>query len=121
MVAAMSRFTILHNPRCSKSRETLRLLREKDIEPEVIEYLSAPPSKKQFAKILDMLDMKPRQVMRTREAEYREHGLDNSGLSDSQLIELMLAHPKVIERPIVFTDQKAVIGRPPENVLELLA
>lgn len=120
MVAAMSRFTILHNPRCSKSRETLRLLQENGVEPDVVEYLSAPPSEKQFSGILSLLDLTPRQVMRTREPEYRDNDMDNPDLSDSQLIKLMLQHPKVIERPIVFTEKNAVIGRPPEKVLELI-
>jgi len=111
---------IYHNPRCSKSRQTLQLLRDKGIVPEVIEYLKTPPDKPELKEILKLLGMKPRDLMRTREAVYREAGLDDPGLSDDQLINAMIEHPVLIERPIVLTAGKAALGRPPEKVLEIL-
>ena len=113
--------TIYHNPRCSKSRQTLELLHEKNIEPEVVEYLKNPPSREQLLEILDMLGLEPRQLMRTKEPEYREQGLDDESLSRDQLIEAMLATPKLIERPIVVNNGKAAIGRPPESVLDIFS
>ncbi len=112
--------TIYHNPRCSKSRQTLELLREKGLEPEIIEYLKAPPSREELERVLGMLGLEPRQLMRTKEAEYKELGLADQGLSRGQLIDAMVAHPKLIERPIVIKDGRAALGRPPEQVLEVL-
>lgn len=111
---------IYHNPRCSKSRQTLALLNEQGIEPEIIRYLESPPTAQQLNHILDMLDCEPRQLMRTKEAEYKELGLDNPGLTRDQLIEAMVQTPKLIERPIVINDGKAALGRPPETVLNIL-
>lgn len=111
---------IYHNPRCSKSRQTLQLLKDNQVEPEVVEYLKTPPSREELEQLLDMLGLEPRELMRTKEKEYREQGLDNPELSRDQLIDAMLATPKLIERPIVIKDGKATIGRPPERVLELL-
>ena len=111
---------IYHNPRCSKSRQTLQLLQEQAIEPEVIEYLKTPPSASELAKVLKMLGLAPRDLIRRKEAEYKSSGADNPELSDTQLIEIMVAHPKLIERPIVINDGKAAIGRPPEQVLDIL-
>ncbi len=111
---------IFHNPRCSKSRQTLQLLQEQGIEPEVVEYLQTPPDRKTLERVLKMLNMEPRDLMRKKEAEYKENGLDEPGLTRDQLIDAMIAHPKLIERPIVIKDSKAVIGRPPEKVLDLL-
>jgi arsenate reductase len=111
---------IYHNPRCSKSRQTLQLLGEHDVEPEVIEYLKTPPDEKTLREILKQLGLKPRQLMRTKEALYTELGLADESLSDNELIQAMLDNPKLIERPIVVKDGKAVIGRPPENVLSIL-
>jgi arsenate reductase len=112
--------TIYHNPRCSKSRQTLQLLRDKGIEPNIIEYLSTPPNPAELSDILDRLGLEPRDLMRKKEAEYAEAGLDNPGLSREELIQRMVDYPKVIERPIVLKDNKAAVGRPPENVLEIL-
>lgn len=117
----MSTATIYHNPRCSKSRQTLQLLQDKQVDTEVVEYLKTPPNREQLVTILDMLGLEPRQLMRTKETEYKEQGLDNPSLSREQLIDAMLATPKLIERPIVITNGKAAIGRPPENVLEILS
>jgi arsenate reductase len=112
--------TIYHNPRCSKSRATLELLREQGIEPNIIEYLKTPPSQAELARILKMLGMEPRELMRSKEAEYRQQGLDNPGLKQKDLVKAMHDTPKLIERPIVVANGRAAIGRPPEEVLEIL-
>lgn len=112
--------TIYHNPRCSKSRQTLALLQEKSIKPEIVEYLKTPPDKATLRKILSMLDLAPRELMRRNEAAYRERGLDADGIDDDTLLEAMIDEPILIERPIVVADGKAAIGRPPENILEIL-
>ena len=112
--------TIYYNPRCSKSRATLELLKTNNREPEVIEYLNAPPAKETLEAILGMLGMEPRDLMRTHEKEYAEAGLDNPDLSRAELIAAMIQYPRLIERPIVVTDGKAAIGRPPEKVLDIL-
>ncbi|RMG33703.1 MAG: arsenate reductase (glutaredoxin) [Gammaproteobacteria bacterium] len=111
---------IYHNPRCSKSRQTLQLLQEKGIEPEIVEYLKTPPTADELRELLDKLGMRPRDLIRKREAEYKASGADNPDLSDDELIELMVAHPKLIERPIVVHDGKVALGRPPEQVLDIL-
>jgi len=111
---------IYHNPRCSKSRQTLKILEEQAVSPEVVEYLKTPPDAETLSGLLDMLGLEPRELMRKKEKEYKESGAADSGLSRQQLIELMVQHPKLIERPIVVTNGKAVIGRPPESVLEIL-
>lgn len=110
--------TIYHNPKCSKSRATLALLQERGLEPQVIEYLQHPPSAEELKTILRMLGMKPRELLRPKEA--REAGLDDPALSDDAVIAGMLAHPITIERPIVIADDRARLGRPPEAVLEVL-
>ncbi len=111
---------IYHNPRCSKSRQTLQLLQERGVEPEVIEYLKNPPSHPELSAILDMLEMEPRDLMRKNESEYKENNLDDNSLDRQTLIEAMVNHPILIERPIVVANDKAAIGRPPEKVLEIL-
>ncbi|BFN13883.1 MULTISPECIES: arsenate reductase (glutaredoxin) [Marinobacter] len=111
---------IFHNPRCSKSRQTLELLQQKGIEPEIIRYLETPPTEQELLHILDLLGCEPRELMRTKEAEYREQGLDNPDLSRDALIRAMANTPKLIERPIVLANGKAAVGRPPENVLDIL-
>ena len=111
---------IYHNPRCSKSRQTLQLLKDNNIDPEVVEYLKAPPTREELERILDMLGLEPRKLMRRKEKEYKELGLADPGLSRDQLIDAMIEHPRLIERPIVIKDGKATIGRPPEKVLEIL-
>ena len=112
--------TIYHNPRCTKSRETLALLQNKGIKPVIIEYLQNPPDQKTLANILDKLGMTARQLMRTREAAYTENNLADTTLSTNQLIAAIIANPVLMERPIVLANGKAAIGRPPENVLEIL-
>jgi arsenate reductase len=113
--------TIFHNPRCSKSRDTLALLRKKGISPTIVAYLEQPPSPAELGKLLSRLGfVDARQLMRKNEAEYTELGLDNPGLDQEALIAAMVAHPRLIERPIVVNGEKAAIGRPPENVLTIL-
>lgn len=112
--------TVYHNPRCSKSRQTLQLLQERGGEPQVVEYLKTPPDKDELVKILDLLGLEPRQLMRKGEKEYQELDLDNPALSREELIEAMVRHPILIERPIVLANGRAAIGRPPEKVLEIL-
>ena len=109
---------IFHNPRCSKSRQPLELIQQRGIEPEIIRYLETPPTEQELLHIL--LGCEPRQLMRTKESEYKEQGLDNPELSREQLVKAMVATPKLIERPIVLANGKAAIGRPPESVLEIL-
>ncbi|GGC79915.1 arsenate reductase [Marinobacter halophilus] len=111
---------IFHNPRCSKSRQTLELLQQHGIEPEIIRYLETPPTVQELLHILDLLDCEARRIMRTKEPEYREQGLDNPELTREQLVKAMVTTPKLIERPIVLANGKAAIGRPPENVLDIL-
>ncbi len=110
---------IYHNPRCRKSRETLSLLVENGVNPEIILYLDHSPSKKDLKKILLMLDIKAEELIRKGEAIYKEH-YKGQELSETKWIEAMIKYPKLIERPIVIHGNKAVIGRPPENVLSLL-
>ncbi len=112
--------TIYHNPRCSKSRQTLQLLAENRIELEVVEYLKTPPDRATLEHLLQLLGLEPCQLMRRKEKAYQELGLDDPDLSRDQLIDAMLAHPKLIERPIVVSNGKAAIGRPPESVLDIL-
>ena len=112
--------TIYYNPRCSKSRQTLQLLRDKGVEPDIVEYLKTPPSVAEIAQLLGLLGMAPRDLMRKKEAPYSERGLADGSLSDADLIAAMHDAPVLIERPIVVKGKKAVLGRPPENVLDLL-
>jgi len=111
---------IYHNPRCSKSRQTLELLEERGIAPTVIEYLKTPPEAKELKDILALLGKSPRQLMREKEDVYAELDLDDPSLSDDALIDLMAKHPILIERPIVLANGKAALGRPPEQVLDIL-
>ena len=109
-----------HNPRCSKSRQTLKLIQDAGIAPEVIEYLDSPPSTRELAQILQKLGIEPRELMRKGESIYKELGLASRELSRQEAIQLLHEHPRLIERPIVVKGDRAVIGRPPETVLELL-
>ena len=116
--------TIYHNPRCSKSRETLELLRGRGLEPTVIEYLATPPDASRLKQILNLLGIEPRRLMRTGEAAYKENGLADPALPPEALIDAMTSHPILIERPIVVVadekGERAAIGRPPESVLKIL-
>jgi len=110
---------IYHNPKCSKSRATLALLEEQGVEAEVIKYLDTPPSKEELKELLKMLGMSARELMRTKEDIYKELGLKDIENED-KLVDAMVQHPKLIERPIVIKDGKAAIGRPIENIVELI-
>lgn len=112
--------TIYHNPKCSKSRETLALLQEKGVKPKVIEYLKTPPDAATLKKLLKLLGIGPRDLMRRKEEPYKALGLDDPKVSNDALIAAMVAHPVLIERPIVVANGKAALGRPPENVLAIL-
>ncbi len=112
--------TIYHNPRCSKSRQTLQLLQQQGITPEIIEYLKTPPGVQELDDILQKLDMEPRKLMRKTEATYKANGLDDVSLDRQALITAMVDHPILIERPIVVANGKAALGRPPEAVLAIL-
>ena len=111
---------IYHNPRCSKSRQTLQLLEENGVQAEVIQYLKTPPTADELDAILTMLNIQPRELMRTKEAEYKATGMDNPDLDRDALIAGMVNTPKLIEGPIVLANGKAAIGRPPESVLAIL-
>ena len=111
---------ILHNPRCSKSRATLQILEQHGVEPEIILYQETPPDVEQLTSILKKLGMQPRELMRKGQSEYKEMGLENEQLSESELIAAMIKTPILIERPIVLANDKASIGRPPESVLDIL-
>lgn len=113
--------TIYHNPRCSKSRETLELIKQHSDNVEVIEYLKTPPSAAELRDLLAKLGICARELLRSKEDEYQHLGLSDNTLSDQQLIEAMIKHPKLIERPIVVNGDKAAIGRPAENVLTILS
>ncbi len=110
--------TIYHNPRCSKSRETLKLLEGRGLAPRVVEYLKTPPTEAELVRILALLGKSPRDLLRRKEAA--EAGIDPDALADAALIAAMVAHPAVIERPIVVAEGKAAVGRPPEAVLAIL-
>ena len=112
--------TIYHNPKCSKSRQTLKLLQEQGINPLTIEYLKNPPTVEKLKEILSLLGVSPRDLIRKKEDEYKELDLANSRLSDEDLIGFMVKNPNLIERPIVLANGKAALGRPPEQVLYIL-
>ena len=111
---------IYHNPRCSKSRQTLKLIEESGVKPEIIEYLNTPPTEKELDALLKMLGIEPEELIRKKEFDYKELGLAQKNLSRKEIIKVMVENPKLIERPIVVEDNKAILGRPPENVKELL-
>ncbi|MCF9021169.1 MULTISPECIES: arsenate reductase (glutaredoxin) [Pseudomonas syringae group] len=116
----MTDLTLYHNPRCTKSRGALELLQARGLSPDVVLYLETPPDAAQLRQLLGKLGISARQLLRTGEDDYKQLNLADASLSDEQLIAAMAAHPKLIERPILVVGDKAVIGRPPENVLELL-
>ena len=117
----MSELKILHNPRCSKSRQTLQLLTDKGLTPQIIQYLNIPPNQQELSLIIQQLGFdSARSLMRKGESEYKEQNLADSTLSETQLIQAMVNTPKLIERPIVLFNGKAAIGRPPEAVLDIL-
>ncbi len=116
----MPSVTIYHNPRCTKSRQTLELLRNQGLEPEIILYLEDAPSQAQLAELLRQLGMKARELLRKGEQVYKDLGLKDPARTEQQLIEAMAENPILIERPIVVANGRAALGRPPENVLDIL-
>ena len=115
----MANVTIWHNPRCSKSRNAVALLEEQGIEAEVVKYLDTPPSKDEIKAVLKMLGMSARELMRTKETLYKELGLKDV-TDEEELIDAMVQNPKLIERPVVIKEGRATVGRPIENIMELL-
>lgn len=115
-----SSITIYHNPRCSKSRQTLQLIRDSGAEPTIVEYLKTPPAHSELDSLLKKLKLDPFDLMRRKEAVFRELDLASKELSRDEAIDVMIEHPVLIERPIVVKGRQAVIGRPPENIQELL-
>ena len=115
----MAKVTIWHNPRCSKSRNSMTLLEEKGVDAKVVKYLDTPPTKEELKTLLSQLGMSARELMRTKEDIYKELNLKDE-MNEDKLIEAMVANPKLIERPIVIKDGKAAIGRPIENIVELI-
>lgn len=112
--------TIFHNPACSNSRSALALLRERGIEPEIVEYLKTPPSAERLADLLAAMGITPRELLRSKEPQYAELGLDDPKWTDAQLIAQMVSHPVLMNRPIVETPQGTRLCRPGERVLDLI-
>jgi len=112
--------TIYHNPRCSKSRKTLELLEQHQQQPQVVEYLKTPPDANTLKQLLKQLGITARELLRSQEEEYKLAGLDDLTLNEDAIIAAMMKYPKLIERPIVVIGNKAIIGRPPEKVLDLI-
>ena len=112
--------TIYHNPRCSKSRQTLKLLQDKGVEPRIVEYLQTPPDAETLRRLIALLGISPRDLLRRKEAPYNELNLADPEKSDEEIIAAMTQHPILIERPIVVKDERAALGRPPEQVLDIL-
>lgn len=117
----MSRVSIYHNPRCSKSRQALALLEQQGDELDVIQYIDTPPDSATLSALLQQLGLSARELMRKGEDVYKELQLDDPDLSEAELVQAMVDYPRLIERPIVIRDGKAIIARPPERVLELYA
>jgi len=116
----MSEYTIYHNPRCSKSRQTLTILQEKGIQPEIILYLETPLDANELSRLIEKLGIQVRDLLRKGEDDYKQLGLKDPSMSETDILDAMSRHPKLIERPIVVKGDNAVLGRPPENVLELI-
>ena len=110
---------IYHNPGCSKSREALQILHQNNKEPEIIEYLATPPNKETLRQIIKMLGISPRDLVRTNESAYIDAKLDDSA-TDEQIIEAICEHPTLLQRPIVISGNRAIIGRPPNKVLDII-
>lgn len=117
----MSELIIYHNPRCSKSRATLALIEAQGHTPTIVEYLTTPPTVPELQDIIKKLGIHPRDILRTKEEEYKSLNLADQSLSDEAILATITEHPRLLERPIVVTNNQAIIGRPPENVLPLLA
>ncbi|TBU99912.1 arsenate reductase (glutaredoxin) [Stutzerimonas kirkiae] len=117
----MTELILYHNPRCSKSRGALELLQARGLQPRIVRYLETPPSPAELTDLLARLGIPARQLLRTSEEEYKTQGLDDASLDDEKIIAAMAAHPRLIERPILVVGKRAVVGRPPERVLEILS
>ena len=116
----MSAYKIFHNSRCSKSRQSLQILQDNNCDIEIINYLETDLNVSLIKDVLHKLSLKPRDILRTSEQDYKDNNLKEDNFSDDDLIDYMIKHPKLIERPIVIKGHRAVLGRPPENVLELI-
>ena len=116
----MSAYKIFHNPRCSKSRQALQILQDNNCDIEIINYLETDLNASLIKDVLHKLSLKPRDILRTSEQDYKDNNLKEDNFSDDDLIDYMIKHPKLIERPIIIKGHRAVLGRPPENVLELI-
>jgi arsenate reductase (glutaredoxin) len=116
----MGDVTIYHNPRCSKSRQTLALLIDRGLSPKIVHYLDTPPSAATLTRLLTLLSMCPRQLLRVDEPQFAELHLENPALTDAELIDAIERHPVLMQRPIVEANGRAAMGRPPENVLQIL-
>ena len=116
----MTDLKIYHNPRCSKSRQTLALIEEKGLTPTIIRYLESPPDAAEISDLLMKLGISARALLRKGQQDYKDQNLENTRLSEAELIDAMATYPKLIERPIVVKNNKAILGRPPENVLDLI-
>ena len=116
----MSKYTIFHNPRCSKSRQTLQILKDNECDTEIILYLETAIDQSVIKSAIKKISLSPRELLRKGEQEFKDNDLKNKNLSDQEILEFMVKHPKLIERPIVIKGEKAILGRPPENVLELI-
>jgi arsenate reductase len=117
----MTDLTLYHNPSCSKSRGALEILKARGLSPKVVRYLDTPPNAAELQALLVKLGLPARQLLRTGEEAYKSLNLADASLSEAQLIAAMVAQPKLIERPILIAGERAIIGRPPERILELLA
>ncbi len=118
--ASVKSVTIYHNPRCTKSRQTLALLEQHGIKPKVIEYLVTPPTEAELRHLLKLLGLSPRELLRKKEEEYKQAKLDDPDVTDAEIIRAMIKYPRLIERPIVVAGNRAALGRPPENILKIL-
>ena len=116
----MSQLTIYHNPRCSKSRQTLALLTDRNLDPQIVLYLDNPPAPDELDALLKKLGISARQLLRKGEEAFKQLNLADQSISDDEIVQAMSGHPKLIERPIVVKGNQAVLGRPPENVLSLI-
>lgn len=118
---SQEKLVIYHNPRCSKSRETLQILHDNNVTPEIIEYLEQPPTAAELAAIIARLGIGARDLLRTTEEVYKEAALDDSSLTEDEIIEAICEYPALLQRPIVVAGDKAIIGRPPVRVLDIIA
>jgi len=116
----MATVTLYHNPRCSKSRAVLALLEENDIDTEIIYYMDNPPDGRQLNRLLKKLGLGVRDILRRNEPEYEELGLDDEDLADEIVLDILTKHPRLLQRPIIVAGDRAIIGRPPENVLPFI-